>query len=1061
MLDRPQEDKVRGLGVTVTGPLKAFDAFAQICRDPLLLIATDASTATTRARILSVNEPGESMLQFPAHRLHNQSFHQLLVAPEAELNNNWAAHNFDGEDAWEGPLALRTRNSQIVKGPVAITKLGNEGHENYFMLRFIQEKPTDIQIPEEARTPPELTFWPPPSPSLPTSDEMPTLAAPAEENPFQFLTPPTTFSLSPDFSFSAPADPLPEPLPELEIAPEFEPPAVESFLPEPQAEPAPPAPIPPAPSADHAPSNMDMARLEAVLRHTPAGIFRVQVLPNKEFRYIGANQRHEEMAGQSSELIAGKTPEDIMPIEQAQQIRRRYEQCLDADKPITYEEFLELPAGGRWWQTTLVPLKDDSGEIVEMVGVSYDVSDRKNTAEALADKINQQAAIAELGQLALTQLDLRVMLNKAAEIVAQALNVPFCKIQEYSSTEQTLILRAGIGWNEELHTPYSSSIWENTQAAATLKSLNPIIVENYDGDSRFVPSPLLQKYEIKSGVAVVITGLSGPYGILSIYSNEVRAFNEDQVYFLQAAADTIASAIKNNMSERALRESERLVSSILESAQIGIGVSDESGRFVRVNPAFCRIFGYESKDLLGREFTVLLPLPEHQKAREVYQQFMKTGMEMPGEGTCLRSDGRPVDVQITAGRLERADGSMLRVTTVEDITRRKAIENSLRLFQLAALNSNDGIIITEPGPIDSPGPRIIFCNAAAAQITGFSQNEIIGSNLMLFQGGETERTKILEIQSGMRMRQPREVELVLHHKDKSPYWAQIGLVPVNDLNGRHMNWLMTLRNITERKQGEHQLQSAKEQADTANQAKSDFLAGISHEIRTPLNAIIGFADVLRRELFGPMGHDRYKTYATDIHDSGRHLLQLINNTLDLSKIEAGVLELHESEIPMDAVIRSSMALMRDNAQNAKIKLQTEIQEDLPRLRGDETKIKQILLNMLSNAIKYTLPNGTITIICKTDERGLVLQVRDTGVGIPKSELGKVMQKYTQASNEQNKHMQGTGLGIPVTKSLIELHQGILELDSEEGVGTTISAIFPKERFVSVQANPFPGRKIAS
>ncbi len=1051
MLDGPYNNyNDLGARVTVTsGPLKAFEGMCQLVRDPIMLVATETRAPFTRARIVSVNKACEDLINFTAGRLYNQSLHQLIADLEDPVNTAWQNYNFDLEEPWQGPLILRTRSNSTIGVDASVSKLGHDHGENFYTLRFIakdaakngngQTKATPSNTGLIFSDPTPVTIAPPPI-VTPPSQQGPAL-------PPVSITPVTIPFESFDPFASAPIPSVPPASP----APVSESPFATAV--------APPAPPINAPTATD--TSEEYERLEAVLRYTPAGIFRVEVTPDKNFIYISANQKYETMAGQTSESIAGKRPEDIMPVEQAQNIRKYYLQCLDTRKSTIFEEYMDLPIGKRWFQTTIVPLADESGNVVELVGVSFDVTDRKTTADALAGKIYQQAAIAELSQLALTQLDLKIMLGKAVEIIAKALNVPFCKIQEYSSNEQMLTLLAGIGWQDGLVGEHKSSIWDSTQASAALKSLNPVVVENYDADDRFSISPLLSDHQIKSGVAVVISGLNGPYGILSIHSTEVTAYDEDEVYFLQSAADTLASAIKNNLAEQALRDSERLVSSILESTQIGIGVSDQSGRFVRVNQAFCKIFGYESKDLLGREFTILLPFAEHQRARQIYTQFMKTGMEMPGEGTCLRKDGRPVDVQITAGRLQRADGSMLRVTTVEDITQRKLTENSLKLFQLAALNSHDGIVITEPGPIDTPGPKIIFCNAAASTITGYAQNDILGATMKIFQGPETEDIRFRDIQSAMRQRKTADIEIILHRKDQTPYWAQVGVVPVTDQQGRHMNWLITFRDITERKENERLLELAREQAVTASEAKSDFLAGISHEIRTPLNAIIGFADVLRREIFGPLGHERYRSYAEDIHDSGRHLLQLINNTLDLSKIEAGVLELHESEVPIEAVVRSSVALMRDSAQNGQLTIAVELPENPPAILGDETKIKQILLNMLSNAIKYTLPGGKITVRAFIEPRGLALQVQDTGVGIPTAELPKVMQKYMQASNEQNKHTTGTGLGIPVTKSLIELHQGILDLSSEEGVGTTISAIFPQERLVGQQSRPFPSHKIAS
>ncbi len=805
----------------------------------------------------------------------------------------------------------------------------------------------------------------------------------------------------------------------------------------------------------------ESAKLEAVLRFIPAAIFRIEVKPDGGFQYLSVNLKYEEMSGQKTENMAGKTPQDILPESQAQAMTDRYAQCVQSRKSVVFEEYLSLPIGQRWWQTMLVPIADETGAIVEIAGVSHDITDRKNAAVELATKIDQQAAIAELGQLALTQMDRNLLLSKAVEIVGQALNAPLVRIEEYSSEKQALLPRAQYGWPQD--TPQQeSSIWDNTPAAAALKTLSPVAVEDFNKDSGYSLSVDLREQGVKSGLFAVISGLSGPFGILSAHETTARNYDEDQIYFLQAAADTIASAIKNNLSEQALRESERLVSSILDAAQIGIGVSGEDGRFVRVNQAFANIFGYAAKELLGREFTLLLPSEDAEEAKKVYAEFMKTGIEQPGEGVCLRKDGTGVAVQITAGRVRRADGSMLRVTTVEDISKRKEIESSLRQFQLAALSSHDALMIVQPfGEEAGAMPKIIFGNAAAQKITGYSVQELLGRPASILFGNQTPQKDLQQIQAILLENRNADLETMLHRKDGSTFWAQMGVVPVQDTDGSRTSWLLTLRDISDRKQHEAGLHQAKEQADVASRAKSDFLAGVSHEIRTPLNAIIGFADVIRRELFGPLGHERYMTYAQDIHDSGRHMLQLINNTLDLSKIEAGVLDLHESDIPIDAVIRSSVALLRDNAQKGQITLETKIEENLPLLRGDETKVKQILLNMLSNAIKYTLPGGKIVVRGMMHSGGLALQVEDNGVGIAQDDIPKVMEKYVQAASEQNKHTQGTGLGIPVTKSLVELHQGELLLESQQGQGTVITAVFPSERLIHKNKELFPTLKKAA
>ncbi|MGE0251605.1 MAG: PAS domain S-box protein [Dongiaceae bacterium] len=791
---------------------------------------------------------------------------------------------------------------------------------------------------------------------------------------------------------------------------------------------------------------------ENIFAQSPAALFRIAMNAEGEFIYAGQNRAHELLIGISNTQRDGKKPADLYPSDQAADLVKKYQQCYRTKQAMTYEVTLDMPQGGRRsFRTLLQPALAADGQVLELVGASIDITDQKISDIELEEKIKEQRAIADLGQLALSQLELQPLLQRAADTIARALNVPFCKIEEYLSTEQILLLRAATGIDGHKIGNHAESIWESSQSSIALKTLQPVVVENIEQEKRFTSTALEAEHNIKSGVTLVISGLNGPYGVLSVQSSEARLYSKAAVQFLQSAADIIANAIKNVKAEIALRDSERLLSSILDSAQIGIGVSDESGRFVRVNQAFCRIYGYEPKELLGREFTILMPSTDHQLARDAYRNFLMDGLESPGEGIGIHRDGRPIDIHLTAGRLRRADGSMLRVTTVEDITERKQVESSLKLFQLAAINANDGILITEAGPIDGAGPRIVFANAAAAKITGYEIEEIVDQTLLMFEGEETNLDKVQDIRQQMKKRENSNFEIRYRRKEGGHFWAEVSLVPVNDMAGRHMSWLVILRDITGRKEFQQDLESSKDLAVQASRAKSDFLAEISHELRTPLNAIIGFADVLKRELFGPLGHERYLSYAEDIHESGKHLFDLVNNTLDLSRMEAGMLELNDAEVKIEPIIRHCLALVREAAQKGKVKLQVEIADKLPDLKGDETKLRQIILNMLSNAVKFTLPGGKVTITAAMKEKELAIAVIDTGVGIPAEEIDKVMQRYVRSSKTKQSDAQGTGLGIPVTKSLVELHGGRLELQSVEGEGTTITAIFPAERVIKPTA----------
>ncbi|MCH7542340.1 MAG: PAS-domain containing protein [Proteobacteria bacterium] len=244
------------------------------------------------------------------------------------------------------------------------------------------------------------------------------------------------------------------------------------------------------------------------------------------------------------------------------------------------------------------------------------------------------------------------------------------------------------------------------------------------------------------------------------------------------------------------------------------------------------------------------------------------------------------------------------------------------------------------------------------------------------------------------------------------------------------------------------LSIARDEAEAANRAKSEFLTLMSHELRTPLNAIIGFSEIIKGEMFGPVGTARYRDYAGDVHESGRHLLALINDILDLSKIEAGQLELDEEDVDVAEVIHSCLRLVRERAKNGGVGLATEIPEELPALHFDERKLKQILINLLSNAVKFTPAGGTVTI--KAWFRagsGYVFQIIDTGIGIAIEDIPKALTSFGRIDSKLARKYEGTGLGLPLTKSLVELSSGSMDLQSEVGIGTTVTVRFPKERIV--------------
>ncbi len=244
------------------------------------------------------------------------------------------------------------------------------------------------------------------------------------------------------------------------------------------------------------------------------------------------------------------------------------------------------------------------------------------------------------------------------------------------------------------------------------------------------------------------------------------------------------------------------------------------------------------------------------------------------------------------------------------------------------------------------------------------------------------------------------------------------------------------------------LETALESAAAASQAKSQFLATMSHELRTPLNAVIGFSEILANESFGPLGDTRYKEYAKTVQDSGRHLLGLINDVLDFSKVDAGRLDLQEEELDLDNVIRASLLMVDGQAEAARVRLASHVSSDLPYLRADQRRVRQVLLNLLSNACKFTPADGEIRVSAFRTPEGIAIAVEDTGIGIAAEDIPRALERFGQVDNALSRKYEGTGLGLPLSKRLMELHGGSLELTSTVGVGTIVTVTFPQARLIA-------------
>lgn len=348
----------------------------------------------------------------------------------------------------------------------------------------------------------------------------------------------------------------------------------------------------------------------------------------------------------------------------------------------------------------------------------------------------------------------------------------------------------------------------------------------------------------------------------------------------------------------------------------------------------------------------------------------------------------------------------------------------------------------------SPDGRVLALNRPACALAGLPSEALVGHRAWEFRGwARTDelaaafRQSIEKAASGRFVRYETDVVA-----DGLTRVMDVTIKPVYDDRGVVTVLVVEARDITERVEAAERLATALDQAEAANRAKSAFLATMSHELRTPLNAIIGFSDIMLHELFGPLGSPRYRDYARHVQNSGRHLLDLINDVLDMSKLEAGRYTLDESWMEPGEAIETCRALAAVPADAGGVTLAVDCPPDLPNLLADERALRQVLLNLLSNAVKFTPRGGRVTVSAVQEVDGrIAITVRDTGIGIAADALARILEPFQQADSSISGRFGGTGLGLSICRDLMALHGGSLSIDSEPGCGTAATIRFPANR----------------
>lgn len=817
----------------------------------------------------------------------------------------------------------------------------------------------------------------------------------------------------------------------------------------------------------------------ALVENAPDIIARI----DKELRHVYVNPAVERATGRPREAFLGRTNRELgMPEELCQLSETALRQVLSTGRESSLEFDFPTPDGIRSFQARLVPEFGTDGSVEYVFGVTRDITERRRAEEELKAHARQQAAVAQFGQRALAGVDLRTLVTDAVTCVAETLDVESSGYWELLPDGSALLLRIGRGWPDEMVGQVILDATADSQPGYTLLSGEPVIVADWRAERRF-RRPALHDRGVISSLSVAIRGQDRPFGVLGAHSTSARTFTGDDIHFLQAIANVLATAIERKRAEEALRDREEQLRLTLEAANmwtwegnlltgdvrwsenleapLGLPPDTFRGTF----ESFLDVVHPDDRDFVVREIRRALDARTTCSTEARLLLPDGTVRWITGQGRAFYDEtGRPVRVvgvgmDVTARRHSEqglrflveassllaasldyenrlASVARLAVSTIADYCAIDMLEDdgTVRRVEAAHRDPAKGKFVRElfrlyPPDLNGPG-RI-----SRVLRTG---QPVIAPDIRPAQLEQSARNaEHLEL---LRELSPRSI-IIVPLRARGRTLGAITFATTDSAARYGPEDLALAENLTNRVALAIDNARLYREAQEAIRARDTFLSVASHEIKTPLATIRGYAELLqRRGDFERLAAERVRRALQAIYEQTGRLDKLIDLLLDFSRLQGGQLSINWGQVDLAALTCRLVDEVRPTLERHTLAF---IAPDEPLfVAGDEQRIEQVFQNLLQNAVKYSPRGGAITVRLERQDQQAHLAISDQGLGIPAQALPHLFHPFYRANNADTHHISGTGLGLFVVKEIVHLHGGEVDVESREGQGSTFIVRLP-------------------